>query len=392
MSNSAVRIPWGTPLFLAGFLSLGLPDGMLGVCWPSIAANFGQSLGALGLILTVTILGAITSSLASYRTYRAWGLGIHLGTSMTILALSIALFILAPIWPAFVLAAFIYGLGGGGLDAVINAYAATHHDLRYLNRLHALYGVGITVGPFVAALAVAHGAWRDSYLALLPALVALAVGMSFLLPQGPASDSRQPPNGGPNGLSQDSGTLPVISIVPVFVLFFVYAGLEVTMGQWAFTWLTRELGFSVLVGGLGVGVFWGSLTAGRFAAGLFGQRLSPKALLAICASGGLIGVSAISLSANVVVALLGLPLAGACLGPFYPSLMSAVPGGVAAHAANRTVGRALAAANAGVGVMSALTGIAVSAVGLRGLSLVLVGAAAVLWLTVLAGSRPLKGR
>jgi fucose permease len=161
----------------------------------------------------------------------------------------------------------------------------------------------------------------------------------------------------------------------LLLLFFLYAAVEVTTGQWAFTLLTETRGLPAVLSGIGVALFWGSFTLGRPATGALGHRLSARALLVLSDGGSLVGVSAVAWSPTAPLGFAGLPVAGFFLGPFFPGPVSAVPLRVGADRSISGVGGRLASANLGVLAGSAVPG----AVAARG-SLALVGP----WLFALA--------
>lgn len=383
-SKDAWAIPQ-TPLFFTSFLLLGFPDGMLGVLWPSIGGSFGQAIGNLGIVLAVITAGASGSSFLVGRALRFWRIGVHLAVSIAIMTAAVSGFAYATNWAEFLLAAFAYGIGAGGVDSGINAYTSAHRGTRYLNQLHALYGLGVTLGPLVATLAIEHGVWRDSYLILLPALAVLAIASSLI--------RSKPKRGEDNTMSEiqmpDAGTGQEIHrevrIATILVLFFLYTGLEFTTGQWAFTFLTRARGLAIVIGGVGVATFGGSLTLGRFIAGVLGNRMSHRGILLLSSALALAGESILAWSTVPAAAFWGLPVAGLGLGPFFPTLISAVPSWTGKARSNSVVGWGVSSAGIGIGVASVSTAIAVNVAGLNVLSFLLFGLGLILLIAVLAG-------
>ncbi|MCI4345812.1 MAG: MFS transporter [Thermoplasmata archaeon] len=340
--------------------------------WPSIAGTFGQPVGALGVVLAVDVAGAATSASLVGITLRRWGIGRQLAISAAIMAVAVATFVLAPVWFLFIAGAFLYGLGAGGLDAGINAFSATHRGVRYLNSLHAVYGIGVTIGPLAATLAVEHGAWRDPYVAILSLLLCLVLGSAFLWRFPQADPSTLPPR--PIGVGRWSTRRKIErqALMTIMVFFFLYAGLEATTGQWAFTLLTHERGLPTVLSGIGVSSFWGSLLAGRFLASLAGHRMSPPRILLLSSGGALIGIALLSQSPWAIVGFLGLPIAGFSLGPFFPTLISAVPAWAGTERSNTIVGWGIATANVGIGAVSVIAAGIVETVGLPVLGALLI--------------------
>jgi MFS family permease len=184
--------------FLA-FISLGLPDGLLGVSWPSIRAGFGLPLDALGLLLAFTTAGYLTSSFSAGRILRALPIGTVLALSTAAAATALLGFALTPAWPLMVVLGFLAGLGGGAVDAGLNAYGAANFSARVLNWLHAFFGLGTTLGPLIVTAVLSSGfSWRWSYVVVGSAQVLLA--LTFYLTRGrwlrefrvDPADSRRP--------------------------------------------------------------------------------------------------------------------------------------------------------------------------------------------------------
>src|SRR5687767_6435731 len=149
--------------FLA-FISLGLPDGVLGVAWPSVAATFRIPLSHLGILLAASTCGYLVSSFNSGGVVQRIGVGRTLLLSSALMSCAAAGYALAPLWPAMALVGLFAGLGSGAIDAALNAYAARHFSARLVNWLHAFYGVGATLGPLLMTAVLSSGnSWRWGY-------------------------------------------------------------------------------------------------------------------------------------------------------------------------------------------------------------------------------------
>src|SRR5215475_777443 len=147
-----------------GFVSIGLPDGLLGVAWPSIRASFGLSLDALGALLVMFTMGYLLSSFSSGRLLMHINVGSLLALSCLATAASLLGYALSPRWSMMVALGMLAGLGAGAIDAGLNTYAATHFSPRSVNWLHACYGVGATVGPLImTSVLMADRPWQWGY-------------------------------------------------------------------------------------------------------------------------------------------------------------------------------------------------------------------------------------
>ncbi|BDG05463.1 MFS transporter [Anaeromyxobacter oryzae] len=312
-------------LAYAAFVSLGLPDTVIGVAWPSLRATFGRSQAELGLALAATIAGYSVSGALAGRLVAAVGVGGLLAGSSGLVALGLAGEALAPAWLAFLGMGTLVGLGSGAIDAALNGYAARHFPVRHLNWMHAAYSLGATAGPLAMTAVLARGApWRAGYALLSAALGAMA--LAFLSTRGrwggPAAAA-----GGGEPAPAPVRTRDALRRGRVWLqigIFFVYTGLEAGAGQWCFTVLREARGLDVERAGAWTAAYWGSIAAGRIALGFVVERVGPDRLLRLATAGAVAGSAAFAASAGLA-GRLGLVLLGASLAPVYPTLMARTP-------------------------------------------------------------------
>ena len=152
---------WVLLLAYVGFVSLGLPDSVIGVAWPSMRRAFGLPLDALGPYFVVATAGYFLSSFSSGRLVNRWGVGLVLAVSSLITALSLLGYALSPLWIIIVSLSFLGGLGAGAVDSGINTFAAVRFTNRHVNWLHACWGIGAATGPAIMSAVLKHGvSWR----------------------------------------------------------------------------------------------------------------------------------------------------------------------------------------------------------------------------------------
>lgn len=377
-----MRSPAPVALALAylGFVSLGLPDTVIGVAWPSVRSTFGLSQPALGATLAAATAGYFTSSLAAGRAIARLGTGTLLAASTALVAIALAGQAAAPAWGAFVALALAFGLGSGAIDAGLNAHAAAHFPVRHVNWLHACYSLGATAGPVVmTAVLAAPAPWRAGYGGLAAALGALAA--AFLAararldvePAAARSPSARAARAGEAG-ARAALRAPVVRLQ--VAVFLVYTGVEAAAGQWCFTVLTESRGLPLEEAGAWTSAYWGAILAGRVLAGAIAPRVDPDALVrtaVLAAAGG----AALFALAPGLAGRLGLVLLGLALAPVYPTLVARTPartGALSAHAVGFQVG----AAQLGAGVLPALAGLAAGGAGLEVVPAVVLAAAVLL--------------
>jgi fucose permease len=336
------------------FVSLGLPDGLLGVAWPSIRASFGLDVDAVGALLIATTAGYVSSSFSSGRISRLLNAGMLVGASCALTGLALLGYATVTSWPLLVGLGVCLGLGAGAVDAVLNTYAATRHGHGMLNWLHACYGIGAAAGPLLMTAILARALpWQRGYWLVGLGQVALAV--AFLLTMhwwtrtgGDAAHRTSAPI---------TSTLQLRSAQVGILVFVLYAGVEASMGLWTYTLLVEARGFTVATAASIVSLFWGGLTGGRLLAAAVAGRLPAERLLPLClvlvVSGTLLlwvgGTSGPLCAAGVV-------LAGTACGPIFPTLIATTPARVGSAHAGNAVGFQVAAAAAGMAVLPAGVG------------------------------------
>jgi fucose permease len=347
---SAARSATVLLLAYVAFISLGLPDTVLGVAWPSLRTTFGLPQAAMGAALSASIAGYFVSGVAAGRVSAALGVGGLLTASTALVAAGLTGFALAPSWPSFVACALVVGLGSGAVDAALNTYAAVHFVPRHMNWLHACYSLGATLGPVAMTVALAGASFRLGYAALAAVLAAMA--LTFLATRGRWERRR---GGGPSAAGTARAALRLPQVWLQIAIFFTYTGLEASAGQWAFTVLREARGVSLEAAGTWTAAYWGSIAAGRVAVGFAVRRVGPDRLVQAGTLGAFAGAVIYALAPGEGGAA-GLVVLGLALAPIFPMLMSRTPerlgAGVAAHA----VGFQVAAATLGVAALPSAYG------------------------------------
>jgi fucose permease len=364
---------------LAGvaFVGLGLPDGLLGVAWPSMRGTFGVPLDALGALLTAFTAGYVISSFAGGRSMRAFGLGGLLALSCGATGLSLLGYAASASWWTVVTLALVAGLGAGGIDTGINTYAAMRHGPRLLNMLHACWGLGAAAGPAImTAVLASHRPWQVGYVTVGVALTALALVFAATRRAWPAEggDQRQRPSEAAPSIAE---TLRQPAARLGVLLFVCYTGLELGVGTWAFTLLTEGRGMPPTVAGAWTSLYWVGLTGGRLLGAALVAHLGPRLLLRAAMALLTAGLALFAAGLAPSLDLAGLVIAGASAGPIFPTLIAETPGRLGTRHAPNAVGFQIASAALGqavwpstLGVLGATLGLEALARGLVALSLV----------------------
>lgn len=353
------------------FVSLGLPDGLLGTAWPSIRASFDQPLHAQGSLLVVFTTGYVVASFGAGSLLTGLTLGHLLAVSGLANALALLGYAASPAWWILVALALLLGAGGGAIDAGINTWASTTHGPRMLNWLHACWGLGAALGPALVVLALEAGrSWRLAYGLVGLAQLGLALGFALTgqawqAPRDSASASAPAPTAWE--------TLRLPGARRGALAYFVYTGVEVGFGVWAFTLFTEGRGIAPATAGFWLSAYWGALTAGRLLVSVVGKRVSPGALVRGCLVAAAVGSGLVCLPRVDAAGFAGLTLVGLACGPVYPTMMATTPGRVPPGHAPHAVGFQVAAAALGAAFLPAGLGIVAQRLGLETLGPQLLG-------------------
>jgi len=339
------------------FVSLGLPDAVLGVAWPSLRDTFSLPQTGMGAILTATAAAYFVSGLLAGRLMRALRIGLLLAASTALVAMGLAGYTTVPLFALFLFAACFIGFGSGAIDAALNTYAAHHFGARHMTWLHAAYSVGAALGPVLLTALLARGAgWRSGYAVIGAVLGGLALTFVLLRrwweggPELPGAEPASPvtPSGTPGAaLRRPRVWLHIL-------IFFFYTGVEVTAGQWSFTVLTEGRGLGTAEAGSQVSLYWGSLLVGRILSGFIVERVGPVRMLRLSTVLAVLG--ALLFALPVLPPALGLGLLGFALAPIFPALMSETPRRVGTDVAAHAVGFQVSAATMGVAALPSAAG------------------------------------
>jgi fucose permease len=360
-------------LVYSGFVSIGLPDGLLGVAWPAMRASFGLPLDALGSLLVMYTAGYLISSFSAGRLLRHLSVGSLLALSCAATGLSLLGYAVTAWWWSVLLLGTLAGLGAGAIDAGLNTYAATHFSTRMVNGLHAFYGIGALSGPLLMTQVMATGhSWHWGY--AIVAIGQLALAACFGGTRGQWNDES------PTELETDKPavtnwcTLRLPVVWYSVASFFVYTGTEAVAGAWAYSLLTEARAVPMMTAGLWVSIYWGGLTAGRMLSALLAGRITAQWLLRGCIVGQIVGAGLLWLGFSFGLAVLGLACA-----PIFPTLIASTPQRLAkAHVAN-AVGFQIAAAVLGQSLWPALVGVLARNFGLELVAPAMLGAAVLLF-------------
>ena len=343
------------------FVALGLPDGLLGVGWPSIQTGFSVPLDAIGMLLIASVVGYMTSSFFSGVMLSRFGVGLMLSTSCFLTGLALIGYTLVPQYWMMVSLGVIAGVGAGAIDAGLNTYVAAHFSEGLMQWLHASWGVGITLGPIIMTYGLtSFDTWWFGYRVVGSFQIVLAICFALTLPMW-----RQ------NRASRESDTKKLLTEykTPIgktlrqprvwlsVALFFLYVGAETSLGIWAYSLLTKSRGVDKTLAGIFTGSYWFTFTMGRIMAGMVASRVGSDKLVLTGLLGALLGSGLLIWNPSEMVNVFALVFIGLSIAPIFPAMMSGTSKRVGDQNAANTIGMQMAATGFGVAIIPSLMGV-----------------------------------
>lgn len=348
-------------LAYVAFIALGMPDGLLGVAWPSIRTSFSIPLDAIGMLLTAAMAGYMTSSFLSGPVVTRMGVGKVLAASCAMTGAALIGYTLVPEWWMMVLLGVVAGLGAGAIDAGLNTYVAAHFNEGLMQWLHASWGIGITLGPIIMTMGLTTlNSWHAGYRIVGGFQLGLAVCFVLTLAiwnQKEKSVQSEALKKLTDYQTPMGETLRQPRVWLSILLFFMYVGGEAALGTWIYTLLTESRGVDPTVAGFWAGSYWGTFTVGRVLAGLFAKRAGVNLLVTGGLAGALLGATLLVWNPSEAINLLAVALIGFSIAPIFPAMMSGTSQRVGAHFAANTIGMQMTATGLGTAVIPGLMGI-----------------------------------
>ena len=347
-------------IYLA-FISLGLPDALLGVSWPMMRQDFMLGLDAAGAISAVVTVGTIASSLLSGTLIRRFGEGKITLISGLMTGFALLGYSVAPSFIWFIVLAIPLGFGAGSVDTALNHYVALHFKAHHMNWLHSFWGVGATAGPvLMASILEKTDSWRLGYQTVAGIQLALALIIFISLPlwkkHGDLVEEKTPEieEGKPiTGIA----VLKVKGVVPALLIFMFYCAAEYAMGLWGASYLVQERGITLETAARWVAFYYGGITVGRVLAGFISFKLSNKTMILGGMSIALTGALLLLLNVSNVTSMLAFVLIGLGFAPIFPSMTHETPKRFGKSITQTVIGYQFTAAYVGIAVFPALIGI-----------------------------------
>lgn len=329
------------------FISLGLPDALLGAAWPSMYGQLDVPVSYAGIISMIISAGTVISSLQSDRLTKKLGTGKVTAISVAMTAAALICFSFSSSFWMLCFAAIPYGLGAGSVDASLNNYVALHYASRHMSWLHCMWGIGASVGPYIMGYALSGGqGWSQGYLIIGLLQVALTAILLLSLPLW----KKRP--GAENGPEADRPlTLLQVLRIPgakqVMISFFCYCAIEQTANLWASSYLVLYHGLSPETAASFASLFFIGITIGRALSGFLTFRFRDSQMIRLGQGLIAVGIAALLLPFGEVAALAGLILIGLGCAPIYPCIIHSTPAHFGADKSQAVIGVQMASAYVG---------------------------------------------
>ena len=346
------------------FISLGLPDSLLGSGWPTMRLVFDQPLSAAGMVSMIITGGTICSSLLSERlTAKLSTRGVTVASVFLSAAALFGFSVSTRFW-MLCLWAVPYGLAAGCIDSAINNYVALHYRSRHMSWLHCFWGVGTVISPCVMSWALRHSGWQLGYRTV--ALMQLAIGVVLVLTLPVWNIHRVEAQTARAGqVLGIRGALKIKGAPTLFVGFFAYCGAEGTSILWASSYLAGERGFSAQRAAASAAVLYVGITVGRFVSGFIADKVGDRGMIRLGAGVIAAALAVLALpGGGELGALLGLGLLGLGNAPVYPAIIHATPANFGAENSQGIIGMQMASAYVGSTLMPPLFGLIANRAGL----------------------------
>lgn len=346
------------------FISLGLPDALLGSAWPSMYGEMGVPVSFAGVISMIIALGTIISSLQSDRVTRKLGAGVVTAVSVAMTAAALFGFSISDSFFALCLWAVPYGLGAGSVDAALNNYVALHYTSRDMSWLHCMWGVGTIVGPNVMGYALTNGmTWNRGYFYISLLQIVLSAALFLSLPIWKKMEKEKGIVKQPEGQEKREKALTLKEIIAIpgakeiMIAFFCYCAVEQTAMLWGSSYMVLHNGISAERAAAYASLFCIGITAGRFVSGFLTMRFSDRQMIRGGQTLIITGIVVLVLPLGSMAAVAGLVMIGLGCAPVYPCIIHSTPACFGPERSQALIGVQMASAYVGTCLMPPLFGL-----------------------------------
>lgn len=334
-------------LIYLAFISLGLPDSLLGAAWPTMQESYQVPISYMGIISMIISGGTICSSLLSERLTHRFGTKYVTVFSVFLTAVALFGFSLSNSFWFLCIWAVPYGLGAGAIDAALNNYVAIHYTSRHISWLHCFWGVGTIISPYIMSAALQHSSWENGYrtVSLIQFVIAIILLSTLSIWKVNQKNDDEKDEHSLLGLK---GALKIRGVPFILIGFLCYCAGESTSMLWASSYLTQVRDISKEAAAAFAALFFIGITAGRFAAGFISEKIGDRKMIRLGTTIIFFGIIFISLPIKTdVAALAGLVVIGLGCAPVYPCIIHSTPSHFGSNNSQAIIGIQMASAYMG---------------------------------------------
>lgn len=332
-------------LIYIAFISLGLPDSLLGSGWPAMHQALNVPVSFMGIVSMVISGGTIVSSLLSDQLTRRLGTRIVTVISVFLTAIALCGFSVSSQFWMLIVFAIPYGLGAGAIDAALNNYVALHYSSKHMSWLHCFWGVGTIVSPFVMSYALTNSAWNDGY--RMVALIQFGIALLLLVTLPAWKVNRKTTEASVKSIGL-AGALKIKGVPFLLMGFFAYCAAEATAMYWASTYFVEVKGIAAEQAARFAALFYIGITAGRFLGGFLMNKLGDRKMIILGTCILSAGIIALLIpTENPAVSLAGFIIMGLGCAPIYPCIIHSTPYNFGAENSGAIIGIQMASAYVG---------------------------------------------
>ncbi len=339
------------------FISLGLPDSLLGSAWPVLHAEISVPISYAGIISVIMFAGTIIASLFSDKLLRRFGAGAVTATSTAMTALALLGFSVSTQFWMLILFAIPYGLGAGAIDAILNNFVALHFKAQHMSWLHCMWGVGASISPYIMSFALIKlDSWSSGYLTVSIIQMILSIIIFVSLPLWKKGVENTAKTVQSSGLSFKE-IFKIRGAIPCFWAFFCYCSMELTSTLWASTYLVERWHFSPEIAAGFASMFYLGITAGRFLNGFLAMKFNDHFLIRTGCTIVACGIGLVFLPFHSTFTLVGFAITGLGCAPIYPCIIHMTPDVFGKENSQAMIGVQMAFAYIGFMTMPPLFGV-----------------------------------
>lgn len=388
-----------TTLFLIiiylSFISLGLPDSMLGSAWPVMWSDIGASFGSAGIISMTIAGGTIVSSLLSGKVINKLGTGKVTLISCCLTASALLGISFAPSLVWLIALAIPLGIGAGAVDSALNNYVAQNYKAHHMNWLHCFWGIGATTGPIIMSYYIAeHNSWRGGYTAVAIIQWVLVVILLVTLPlwkkvaakhgqvqseDGPDVDTAEDTLNDTKNNNRNIMNIP--GVKPTLIAFLFYCGAESTVGLWGASYLVGAKELTAQTAAGWVSLYYGGITVGRMITGFISLKVPNRILIRCGQLIAIVGGIVLFLPLPTIMSLVGYILVGLGLAPIFPGLLHETPARFGSQNSAKLMGYQMAVAYVGSTFLAPIFGVIASKISLKLFPLVVFAYLMFIWIS-----------